>query len=326
MRRAFGGSGLRPGAEMVHQQARGEGQGGEVAGHQADVAQRPGVGEAHAFQVAHAVHQREGAARHDAHAQAVVDHAAHGVEAGDVDAQADRAAHGGRGLAHRQVDRAVGMQADVVEVQRVLEGDGLAPGQRMAARHDQHQFVVPVGQGLQLVAGRGGDVADAQVRRAFVHRAQHLGAEVLLQVDLHLRMLAAECPEILRQELHDGRDVGVDAHVAAHAVGVFGQLRLHLLQAEQDAAGVVQQAFARRRQLHAARVAIEQGRLERGFQVREALAHGGGGDELALRGAADRAQLADSDEELQRGQVDPAGEGAFGGAHGPVIAPGDGER
>ena len=39
----------------------------------------------------------------------------------------------------------------------------------------------------------------------------------------------AEGAEVLRQELHDGGDVGVHADVAAHAVGVFAEFGLHLL-------------------------------------------------------------------------------------------------
>jgi hypothetical protein len=129
-------------------------------------------------------------------------------------------------------------------------------------------------------------------------------------------MVPGEHAQVLGQELHDGRDVGVDAHVAAHAVGVFAELALHLLQAVQHRARVVQQAFAGRREVDAARVAVEQGGAERGLEVRQPLADRRCRDEFALRRAADAAQLAHSHEQLQRGEVDAAGEIAFGRAHG----------
>ena len=55
------------------------------------------------------------------------------------------------------------------------------------------------------------------------------------------------------------------AHVAAHAVGVFGQLALHALQPIEHVAGVVQQALARGGQRHAPAVAVEQGGIDGGF-------------------------------------------------------------
>ena len=80
--------------------------------------------------------------------------------------------------------------------------------------------------------------------------------------------------------------------MAPDAVRIFGQFALHLVQAEQDRAGVVQQAFAGGCEIDAARVAVEQGRVQGRFQVRQPLAHGRGRDELALRGLADRAEFA----------------------------------
>ena len=168
-------------------------------------------------------------------------------------------------------------------------------------------------------------VADAQVSRAFLHGPHYLRGQTLFQVDLYLAMFLDEGAQVLGQELDDGRNAGMHAHMAAHAVGVLAEFALHLLQAEQHRAGVMQQAFAGRRQVDTARVAVQQRGVEGGFQIGQALAHGGCGDELALGRLADAAEFAHRHEQLQRGEVDPAGEGAFGGSQtGLVIAYGDG--
>jgi hypothetical protein len=163
---------------------------------------------------------------------------------------------------------------------------------------------------LQVARAVGG-VADAQVGRAFLHRAHDLGAQVLFQVDLDAGMLARESAQVFRQKLHDGRDAGVHAHMAAHAVSVFAELALHFLEAEQHRTRMVQQAFAGRRQIDAARVAVQQRGVQRGFEVGEALADGRSRDEFALGRLADAAQLAHGHKELKRGQVNAAGKVAF---------------
>lgn len=118
--------------------------------------------------------------------------------------------------------------------------------------------------------------------------------------------------------------------MAAHAIGIFAELALHLFEAVENGARMVQQAFAGRRQIDASRVAIEQGRAERGFQVGQPFADGRRRDELPLRRTADAAQLAHRNEELKRGQVDAARKAAFGsggqeiGKVGWGIAPKDG--
>jgi hypothetical protein len=256
--------------QVVHQQPGRQGQGGKVARHQLNLALRPAVQQRDGFELADAVRQFKGALRHHAHAQAVVDHAAHGVQAGHVDAQLDGAAQPRRGLAHGQVNRAVGMQADLVVIQRGFKADGALRAQRVAPGNDEHQFVGAVGQHLQVARAVGG-VADAQVGRAFLHGAHDLCAQVLFQVYLDAGMLARESAQVFRQKLHDGRDAGMHAHVAAHAVGIFAELALHFFEAEQHRARVVQQAFAGGRQVDAAGVAVQQRRVQRGFEVGERL-------------------------------------------------------
>ncbi|MPN15957.1 hypothetical protein SDC9_163293 [bioreactor metagenome] len=94
--------------------------------------------------------------------------------------------------------------------------------------------------------------------------------------------------------------------MAAHAVGVFGELALHALQPVEHIACMVQQALAGRRQRHAAAVAIEQGGVHRRLQVGQPLADGRGCNELAFSSAANAAQFAHGDEQLKRGEIDAA--------------------
>lgn len=137
------------------------------------------------------------------------------------------------------------MQADHVPVQHFFESDGAALGQRVVFGGHQHQVVGAVGAGLQAVGVGLAHVADADVGRAFMHGLQHVGRQVLLQINLDLAVLPGKAAQVFRQKLHDGGNGGVHAHVAAHAVGVFRELALHALQPIEHVAGVVQQALAR---------------------------------------------------------------------------------
>eukprot|EP01038_Epipyxis_sp_PR26KG_P002073 gene2073-2948_t len=61
----------------------------------------------------------------------------------------------------------------------------------------------------------------AQVGRAFLHCADHFAAQVLFEVDLDGLVRPGEHAQVFGQELHDGRNIRVHPHVAAHAVGIF---------------------------------------------------------------------------------------------------------
>jgi hypothetical protein len=170
---------------------------------------------------------------------------------------------------------------------------------------------------LQAVPrSQDGGVADAQVGRPFLDGAHDLRRQMLLQVDLDLGVVVDEAAQVFRQELHHGRNAGMDSDMSAHAVGVFAEFTPHLLQAEQDRSGMVQQAFAGRGQVDSPGVPVEQRGVQREFQIGQPLAHGRGCDEFALCRLPDAPELAHSDKQLQRGEVDPAGEGAFGGFQG----------
>ena len=209
----------------------------------------------------------------------------------------------------------------MVKGQRVGKSHFIAPGQRVALRHGQQQAVLPVGARLQRRGAarrgrQGAGVADAHIRRAFLHGAHHVGGQVLLQLDLHVRVFAHEAPQVVGQELHHRRDAGVHAHRPARAAGVFAQRRLHLLQPEQRFLRVAQQALPRWRERHAARVAQQQRHARQRLQLRKPLAHGRRGQRLARGGAADAARLPHGHKQLQRGEVQAAGKVMRGGGIG----------
>ncbi len=155
---------------------------------------------------------------------------------------------GGRCCAHGQADAAVGMQAHDVPVQNCFKINSVQRCQLVPCGHYKHQAIRAVRAAGQALACRPAHahVADAQVGRAFLHGVQHGRAQVFLQVDLDLAVLARKRAQVFGQKLEDGRDVGVHPHMAAHAFGVFAQFALHALQPEKHGARMVQQAFARR--------------------------------------------------------------------------------
>ena len=106
--------------------------------------------------------------------------------------------------------------------------------------------------------------------------------------------------------------------MATNAVGVLGQLALHALQSVQHVASVMQQAFTSGGQGHATAVAVEQRGIDGRFQIRQAFADSRGGNVFALSSAANAAQFAHGDEQLQRGQVNTTSKTAFGILHGGV--------
>ncbi|MNT14912.1 hypothetical protein D3C72_1499360 [compost metagenome] len=98
----------------------------------------------------------------------------------------------------------------------------------MALRHDQHQFVQPVRKGGQAVGRRAiGEHAD--VGTVFQHRGDDVAAVLLFQVDAHCGVLVHEGGQVLGQELRQGRGIGGDAHLPAHALREVRQGARHLL-------------------------------------------------------------------------------------------------
>lgn len=302
---------------MLHQQPRGDGQAVEVARDDAQFAVGPVVAQGDGAQVAHALHQGEGLVGQHADAQAVVDHAAHGVQPGHLHTQLECFALQGGSALHGHADAAVVVQADNVVVQGCFEINSIIRPQDVGLGHYQHQMVLPVGARRQGVVTRaiGGRVADTDVGGTLADGVDDLVAQVLFQVDLDLGLRPGKSAQVFGQKLHDGRDVGMHPHMATHALGVFAQFALHFFQAKQHRAGVVQQAFASGGEGHTPAVAVQQLGVHGGFQVGQAFADGRRGDEFPLGRLADAAQLTHRHKQLQRGEVEPAGEVAFGGFH-----------
>ena len=204
------------------------------------------------------------------------------------------------------------MQAHMVIVERLGKVDLGMLRQRVRFRHDQHQLVLPVGQGLHASAAVH-QIADAQIGRAILHRTHDVRAQMLFQVDLDVFMCTRKAAQILGQELHDGRNARMHAHMAAYAFGIFAQLVLHFVDTTQYGARMVQQVLAGWREGDAPCVAFQQGGMEQRLQIAQSLADGRGGNIGLVRRAPDAAGLAHGNKELQRSQVKTAGNGVVSG-------------
>ena len=126
-------------------------------------------------------------------------------------------------------------------------------------------------------------------------------------------MGAEKAGEILGQELHDRRQIGEHADVAAHALAIFGEFDRDLFDIEQRDTGMMQQGFAGRRQRHSLRQPLEQADLEGGFEIIHPLADRGGRDALAHRRPRQVLFLAYRDEQSQRGEIDAPKQRIFSG-------------
>ncbi len=93
-----------------------------------------------------------------------------------------------------------------------------------------------------------------------------------------------------RQELRRQRLAGHQAHAAAPQALQLLDFRAHPLQVGGAAADVAHEEFARRRQPHAARQALEDRRAELVLDVLDAAIHGGGCHVQPLGRLADRAR------------------------------------
>lgn len=175
----------------------------------------------------------------------------------------------------------------------------------MLAWRDQHQAILAVGKHLQVL-GRHVPGEDADIGQPLAQGAQGVTADALLQVDLHFRMLAGKGAQVFGQELDHRRGVGVDAHMALHALAELAEVSVQLLQVVQQVARVVQQRVAGRCQLDALGLAIEQADTKLPFQIADALAHRRQRQMLALGGAGQAAGLGDGDEQPKGDEIDAA--------------------
>jgi hypothetical protein len=186
-----------------------------------------------------------------------------------------------------------------------LNEDEISPCcQRMIRTHDDNEPVVPVQQAAQTVR-RNAAGTNADLGEPFRDAADDTGARPLLEVDLDGALRCQECPQILGQKLHDGREVREHSHDAPHALRVLCKLQRNSLGIPQHASGMVEEGFARRGRRHAARTAQEELHTEMLLQLDESLAHGRRGDRRMPRCLREAALLADGDKEAKRRQVEP---------------------
>ena len=105
--------------------------------------------------------------------------------------------------------------------------------------------------------------------------AGDVGAFALLDVDRNARMRGQKGSQRLRQIFRKPRRVGEEADGGLRAAGKGGQIAAHRLHIVEHEPGVIEQAFAGRRQLDAASAARQQRNAERFFQPLDPLARRG---------------------------------------------------
>lgn len=145
------------------------------------------------------------------------------------------------------------------------------------------------------IGGTGGD------------RGCNICALALLDVDRDVAMLAQEARQRLRQMLRQPRRVDEKMHARAHAAGKAGEIAAHGVDLVNDDPRMIEQALARRGQLHAAPPALEQRDAERILEPFDARAGRGQGQMRPLGAAGDAALVGDGDEELEVDEVEAHG-------------------
>ncbi len=309
---AFGESGsARQGA---HQRGRGWRQWGVGARGNAVRAPRPGVAQGHGRQRQVRQLRRDGLQRQHAHAQAGGHHAADGVEAAHAHAHVERAARvGGRG------EQAVGQRGAVAQrdeglVQRVGQAQLLAAREAVRSRRQQHQRVAEEGREGQA-RRRHRQVNHAEIGTPLDQRQRDLGAAALLDVDADQRVAGEEALQPLRQHLQQSGGVGQHAHLALQALAVALQVLGQAVGVGQQRAAALHQHLAGRRELHAARGALEDAETQCVFQRGDTRTGRGHRQVQAFAGGADGAQVGGGDHHAQRAEVD-------GLVHAAVACPG----
>ncbi|MCY1505321.1 hypothetical protein D9M68_395310 [compost metagenome] len=204
------------------------------------------------------------------------------------------------------LQRAVGGQADELAVDHLGQVHAPPAGQRVAARHHEHEVVAAEGVAFEAVALDGvGD--DADVAQAAAQGLHGVGAGALLEVDRDARMLGQEAAQHLGQVLGERRGAAHEAHVALEALAVLAELAAQPLHLLQHDARVVQQRASGLGGAHALRVTREQGRAERVFHAAHALAGRGQRHVRAAGAGREAAGFDDVEKEPQVGQVESHG-------------------
>ena len=183
--------------------------------------------------------------RHDADADLAFDQPAHGVEAAQLHAQPQRPADARRLAGEKALQRAGAIEADEIVVEHFVEADLRALGERMVARHHEHEAVAAERIGFER-AGVDGAGDDAEIGDAFGDQADDLVAQALFQIDADIRVRGQERAQRFRQELGQRVGVGEDPDLAGEAAAIGAEILVQPLGLPQDRARMLQQRAAGR--------------------------------------------------------------------------------
>ena len=191
------------------------------------------------------------------------------------------------------------------ESQRVGITHRFERAQRVAPGHGHAQVVVPVGAGVQQT-GFGRVPANAYRRHAFADATHHVRADAFFQIDLDVLVFGffQEFGDLVGQRFSHDRSCGQHVHPTLDACRVAGHVALDAAGAQQHAAGVFQQGFARRGGHDPVLASGQQVCAHGGFELGQPLAHRRGDHVGLFGGAAHVARVADGHEQAQRGQVE----------------------
>ena len=143
--------------------------------------------------------------------------------------------------------------------------------QRMAARHDQRQRIVPeYARAQAMQVGRVRQHPD--VARARPQRVGDLVAEALFQVDGNMRVVLEERAEHGRQVFAERRGVAQHANVPLQASPVVVEFATHAVDLAKHQPGMMDQRAPGGCDLHAARLAHQQRHAQRVLHAADALA------------------------------------------------------
>ena len=131
-----------------------------------------------------------------------------------------------------------------------------------------------------------------------------IGAFAFLDVDRDVGVLAQEGGQRLRQIFRKARRVGEEADGGLRAACIGQEIAAHRLDIVHHDPGMIEQAFAGRRQLDAAPAARQQRYAERRFQSLDPLARRGEREMNFCRTVGDAAGLGHRDEELKVDQIE----------------------
>ena len=190
--------------------------------------------------------------------------------------------------------------------------------ERVMCGADQHQAIFAERDPLDIVRKRvfGGE---SEIGGAGQNRAGYVGAFAFLDVDRNAGMRGQKGSQRLRQIFRKPRCVGEEADGGLHTAGKGGQIAAHRLDIVEHDPGMIEQAFAGRRQFDAATAARQQRYAERVLQPLDPRTPRGQREMNLSRAVGNAAGLGYRDEELKVDQVETHGESLRSRHCGPTV-------